>query len=40
LREAVNLPEGHQIFGAMMVGYPKYRYHRIPLRKEPKIAWQ
>ena len=40
LTQAVNLPEGHQIFGAMMVGYPKHRYYRIPLRKEPKIGWQ
>ncbi|MBW1696212.1 MAG: nitroreductase family protein [Deltaproteobacteria bacterium] len=36
---ALKLPEGHASFGAMMIGYPKYKYHRIPLRNEPKISW-
>ena len=38
--EALPLPEGHKCFGAMMVGYPKYSYHRIPTRKGPKIIWK
>lgn len=38
--EALQLPDGHQCLGAMMIGYPKYRYRRIPLRKEPKIVWR
>ncbi len=40
LMERLALPEGHQTFGAMMVGYPKYHYHRLPLRKEPTITWR
>lgn len=40
IMEALSLPEGHQCFGAMMVGYPKFKYHRIPVRKEPKIEWR
>jgi len=40
LKEALQLPEGHEVFGAMMVGYPKYRYHRIPLRKKAKVTWR
>lgn len=40
MTKALNLPEGHQCFGAMMVGYPKYRYHRIPLRNEAVITWR
>jgi len=40
LMEAMQLPEGHQCFGAMMIGYPKYKYRRIPLRKEPKVVWR
>ena len=40
LMEALTLPPGHQCFGAMMVGYPQFRYHRIPIRKEPKITWR
>jgi nitroreductase/NAD-dependent dihydropyrimidine dehydrogenase PreA subunit len=39
LAEALGLPAGHQSFGAMMVGYPKYPYRRLPLRDEPKISW-
>lgn len=37
---ALNLPDGHQSFGAMMVGYPKFRYHRLPARKEADITWR
>jgi nitroreductase len=38
--EAVALPEGHQPFGSMMIGYPKHGYHRLPLRKPPSITWR
>jgi nitroreductase/NAD-dependent dihydropyrimidine dehydrogenase PreA subunit len=40
LQEALNLPEGHQVHGALMVGYPKHRFSRIPLRNAPAIAWR
>lgn len=40
LVQALNLPEGHQVFGAMMLGYPKFKYQRIPLRKEPVVIWR
>ena len=40
MAEALNLPEGHVSFGAMMVGNPKYKYQRIPLRNEPIISWR
>jgi len=40
LFETLGLPKDHQSFGAMMVGYPKYDYHRIPLRNEPVIHWR
>ncbi|UCG78505.1 MAG: nitroreductase family protein [Nitrospirota bacterium] len=39
LREALSIPEGNIPVGAMMIGYPKYRYQRLPLRNEPKISW-
>ncbi len=32
LREALSLPEGEQVYGAMMIGYPKYGYRFIPPR--------
>lgn len=40
LQQALALPEGNACFGAMMIGYPKYNYHRLPLRKETAISWR
>lgn len=40
LQQALALPEGHQCCGALMIGYPKFRYHRIPARKEPPVTWR
>jgi len=40
LIRALDLPEDHQVFGAMMIGYPKHHYYRIPLKDEPKITWR
>ncbi|MHB9027945.1 MAG: nitroreductase family protein [Candidatus Latescibacterota bacterium] len=40
LQEELALPEGYASFGAMMVGYPKYKYHRLPTRKAPEIVWR
>lgn len=40
LQDTLQLPEGHQCFGAMMVGYPKFEYHRIPFRNEAQITWR
>ena len=34
------LPEGHAAYGAMLLGYNKFQYHRIPVRKDPRITWQ
>jgi len=39
LQESLRLPEGHINFGAMMVGYPKYKYYRLPLRNEANVTW-
>jgi nitroreductase/NAD-dependent dihydropyrimidine dehydrogenase PreA subunit len=40
LQEALALPEGEVPFGSMMVGRPRYRYQRFPLRNEPPITWK
>jgi len=40
LQEAVGLPEGHVHHYAMMLGYAKPRYYRLPERKLPKIHWK
>lgn len=39
LVDALALPENHQSFGALMVGYPRFAYHRLPLRNAPLISW-
>ena len=40
MQQALGLQEGHQCYGAMMLGYPKFRYHRMPERKTPSITWR
>jgi len=40
LFEALGVPSDHRIFGALMVGYPTFTYHRLPLRKPPRIMWK
>jgi nitroreductase/NAD-dependent dihydropyrimidine dehydrogenase PreA subunit len=40
LRQALALPAGDIFSGAMMVGEPRYRYHRLPTRREPEISWR
>lgn len=40
LLEALALPQDHLPYGAMMIGYPKYNYQRMPLRNKPKITWR
>jgi nitroreductase/NAD-dependent dihydropyrimidine dehydrogenase PreA subunit len=40
LREAVGIPKRYPHFYPMMLGYPKYKYHRLPERKPPKITWR
>lgn len=38
--EALSLPEGNQVYGALMLGYPRYKYQRIPVRNEARIIWR
>jgi len=40
LTEVLDLPGGHKCFGILMVGYPKFKFHRLPLRQTPKITWR
>jgi nitroreductase/NAD-dependent dihydropyrimidine dehydrogenase PreA subunit len=40
MKDALALPEGHECLGAMMVGRPKFAYHRLPPRKTPPIIWR
>jgi len=40
LQEALGLPEGHLPYGALMLGYPVYKYYRIPQRQPARIIWR
>ena len=40
LYQALSLPSGHLVHGVMMVGYPIYKYKRLPQRNEPKVIWR
>jgi nitroreductase/NAD-dependent dihydropyrimidine dehydrogenase PreA subunit len=40
MKKALTLSDGHQSLGAMMVGYPKFEYQRLPQRKSPEITWR
>jgi len=39
LFKALGLPADHKAYGAMMVGYPKFTYHLLPLRNTPEVTW-
>ena len=40
LRETLGIPDGHDVYGAMMFGLPKYKYRRIPQRHEASVEWR
>ena len=39
LISALHLPDNHQVYTALMLGYPKFRYRHIPARQELKVTW-
>jgi nitroreductase/NAD-dependent dihydropyrimidine dehydrogenase PreA subunit len=40
LKKEVGLSKHHVHSYAMMIGYPKIKYHRMPERKSPEINWK
>jgi nitroreductase/NAD-dependent dihydropyrimidine dehydrogenase PreA subunit len=40
LHDALALPEDHVSLGSMMIGYPKFKFKRLPLRNEANINWR
>ena len=40
VRNAIGLPIGHSMFGALMLGYPKYRMCRAPGREPLAVTWR
>ena len=39
LKQKLGLPAEYPHHYPMMLGYPKFKYHRLPERKPPKITW-
>jgi nitroreductase len=39
LKQFIYLPNGHRVYAALMLGYPRFKYHRIPPRQALKICW-
>ncbi|BCS96622.1 nitroreductase [Desulfoluna limicola] len=39
LEAYLDLPEGHHVYAALMLGYPKFSYQRIPAREGEKVRW-
>ena len=40
LQKYLGFPEGHDCMGALMIGYPKFTYQRLPLRNEAQVKWK
>lgn len=40
LRKEIGLPPDHKYFYGMVMGYPKYKYHRMPERNPAVIQWR
>jgi nitroreductase/NAD-dependent dihydropyrimidine dehydrogenase PreA subunit len=40
LKERLAIPAGHSVQGALMYGFPLYRYHRIPSRQSARVVWR
>lgn len=40
LMEALEIPEDHRVPGALLLGYPRYKFRRIPNRKMPTVTWR
>lgn len=39
LKAALGIPEGHRVLGALMAGYPRHGFKRLPPRKAAKVRW-
>jgi hypothetical protein len=40
LQQELGFPEGNVSFRSMMVGYPKFKYQRLPLKNDTEIMWR
>ena len=39
IQKELGLPEGHKIFGCISLGFPKYKFYKLPARKSPQVRW-
>lgn len=39
MKEELGLPKNNKCHGAMLTGYPRFKFQRIPVRKDPDITW-
>ena len=39
IKEALGIQQDHKVYGAIVVGYPKYAYKKIPQRNLPNVVW-
>lgn len=39
VRKVVGLDDSHAVRSALMVGYPKYHFSKIPYRKDAQVKW-
>lgn len=40
LVDVLELPQGHRVYGALMLGVPRFSYRRIPPRQELQVQWR
>jgi hypothetical protein len=40
LKREVGIPDDHTSHYAMMLGYPKYQFFRVPKRDAAKVTWR
>lgn len=39
INKVLNIPDGFRIYGALMLGYTKFRYYMIPERNPAQVDW-
>jgi len=39
VQQLIKLPENHKVYGALVIGYPRFEFKKWPERKTPKITW-
>lgn len=40
IEKFLKIPAGHRLYGALMVGNPRYRFQRVPPRRELRVEWR